>query len=169
MAWCERPPSTRTSAGGSPRLCGRTAGPCSAPFPLPSRAARAIANFCSGLCVTERLSVSALGRRGDGVADGADGAIYIPFTLPGELVEVDGWPGHPDRRHLLRIERASSERIVPICPHFGVCGGCAVQHWDFERYQAWKRDLVVTALAQAGLDVPVDDMVDAHGEGRRRA
>jgi 23S rRNA (uracil1939-C5)-methyltransferase len=77
--------------------------------------------------------------------------------------------GHPDRRHLLRVETPSPERIAPICPHFATCGGCAVQHWSTDRYRAWKRDLVVTALAQAGLAVQVDDLIDAHGAGRRRA
>lgn len=118
--------------------------------------------------MTERLMITRLGRRADGVAEGPEGEIYVSFTLPGEIVEVDSWPGHPDRRHLLRVEVASEERITPICPHFGTCGGCAVQHWAFGRYQAWKRDLVIAALAQAGLDVVVDDLVDAHGEGRRR-
>ena len=43
-------------------------------------------------------------------------------------------PGHhPDRRRLLKVETASAERIAPFCPHFGVCGGCAIQHWDAER------------------------------------
>jgi 23S rRNA (uracil1939-C5)-methyltransferase len=44
-----------------------------------------------------------------------------------------------------------------------------VQHWTAERYRAWKRNLVVAALAQAGLDAPVGDLIDAHGDGRRRA
>ncbi|MBV9627650.1 MAG: class I SAM-dependent RNA methyltransferase [Xanthobacteraceae bacterium] len=117
----------------------------------------------------ERLIVTHLGHRGDGVADGEAGPIYVPCTLPGETVEVEAWPGHPDRRQLLRVASASAERIAPICPHFGVCGGCALQHWNRTEYRAWKRDLVRTALQQAGLDAPVDDLIDAHGEGRRRA
>ena len=119
--------------------------------------------------MTERLSIVRLGHRGDGIADGASGPLYVPYTLPGETVEVDDWQGHPDRRHLLRVEQASAERIAPICPHFGICGGCALQHWTEQRYRTWKQDLVTLALAQAGLDVAVDALVDAHGEGRRRA
>ena len=65
-------------------------------------------------------------------------------------------PGHPDRRRLLAIERASPERIAPFCQHFGVCGGCAIQHWETERYRAWKRQIVVETLAQAGIDCEVD-------------
>jgi 23S rRNA (uracil1939-C5)-methyltransferase len=118
--------------------------------------------------VTERLTIMRVGHRGDGVADTPDGPLFVPYALPGEAVTVEVVPGHPDRRHLLRVETESPERIAPICPHFGVCGGCATQHWDVARYREWKRDLVVTALAQAGLAVPVDDLIDAHGAGRRR-
>jgi len=119
--------------------------------------------------VVERLVIDRLGHRGDGVVESAGGAIYVPGALPGETVEVDAVAGHPDRRQLLHVEAASLERIAPICPHFGVCGGCAVQHCDTASYRAWKRDLVVEALRQAGLDAPVGDLIDAHGEGRRRA
>jgi 23S rRNA (uracil1939-C5)-methyltransferase len=119
--------------------------------------------------VTERLVISALGHRGDGVADTAAGAVYVPYTIPGETVEVEPVAGHPDRRHLLKVHVASAERVAPICPHFGRCGGCAIQHWKPERYREWKRGLVVTALAQAGLDAQVDELIDAHGAGRRRA
>ena len=116
--------------------------------------------------LVERLTIDRIGRQGDGVA--TTGPVYVPYTLPGETVEVEPWPGHPDRAHLLRVETASPERIAPICPHFGVCGGCALQHWQTARYRAWKRDLVVDALRQAGIEAPVGDLVDAHGAGRRR-
>jgi len=119
--------------------------------------------------VTERLTISRLGNRGDGVADASAGPVFVPYTLPGEMVEVEPFPGHPDRRHLLRVENASAERIAPVCPHFGVCGGCQTQHWAISRYRDWKRGLLAEALRHAGLDTPVGDLVDAHGDGRRRA
>jgi 23S rRNA (uracil1939-C5)-methyltransferase len=119
--------------------------------------------------MTERLTISRFGHRGDGVADTPAGPVFVPYTLAGETVEVEPFPGHPDRRHLLRVETASPERVTPVCPHFGVCGGCQTQHWDFARYREWKRDIVVQALRQAGLEAPVGELIDAHGEGRRRA
>jgi len=118
--------------------------------------------------VVERLAIDHIGHRGDGVAAGPDGPLYVPGTLPGETVEVEGVTGHPDRRHLLKVDMPSAARIAPICPHFGTCGGCAVQHWKAEPYRAWKRDLVVDALRQAGIEATVGDLIDAHGEGRRR-
>jgi 23S rRNA (uracil1939-C5)-methyltransferase len=119
--------------------------------------------------MTQRLHIMRLGHRGDGIADTAAGPVYVPYTLPGETVEADAVPGHPDRAHLLHLVTRSPERIEPICPHFGVCGGCALQHWAAERYRAWKRALVVSALAQERIGAEVEDLVDAHGAGRRRA
>jgi 23S rRNA (uracil1939-C5)-methyltransferase len=118
--------------------------------------------------LVDHLTIDHIGRQGDGVALTKAGPVYVPYTLPGEIVEAEPWSGHPDRSHLLRLNTASAERIAPICPHFGVCGGCALQHWQTARYRAWKRDLVVDALRQAGIAAEVDDLVDAHGAGRRR-
>jgi 23S rRNA (uracil1939-C5)-methyltransferase len=119
--------------------------------------------------VVEHLVIDHVGHFGDGVAlvDGEN--VYVPYTLGGEMVEVAPVPGHhPDRRRLLRVERASPERITPFCRHFGICGGCAIQHWQPEAYREWKRDLVVKMLAQARLDCEVHPLIDAHGLGRRR-
>jgi len=51
----------------------------------------------------------------------------------------------------------------------GSAAACALQHLAPTRYREWKRGLVTEALAQVGLDVALDDLIDAHGEGRRRA
>ncbi|MEO8317622.1 MAG: methyltransferase [Bradyrhizobium sp.] len=118
---------------------------------------------------TEHLVIDHVGHRGDGVTTVGCESVYVPYTLGGETVEVAPVPGHhPDRRRLVAVDKASPERIAPFCPHFGVCGGCAIQHWETERYRAWKRDIVVTTLAQAGIDGEVAPLVDAHGAGRRR-
>src|SRR5512143_1095238 len=126
-------------------------------------------NSCSGPRVTEQLKISRLGHRGDGVADTSEGPVYVPYTLPGETVTVGPVAGHPDRRHLVHVDRPSHERIKPGCKHFGACGGCALQHWSLAEYHLWKRSLVVEALAQANVVAPVGDLIDAHGAGRRRA
>jgi 23S rRNA (uracil1939-C5)-methyltransferase len=119
--------------------------------------------------VVERLLIDHVGHRGDGVALASGESIYVPYALGGETVEVTDVAGHhPDRRRLLNVEIASPERIAPFCRHFGVCGGCAIQHWEMDHYRAWKHALVVEALNQAKLDCEVAPLVDAHGKGRRR-
>ena len=119
--------------------------------------------------MVEWLTIARLGQRGDGIADTPEGPVYVPFTLPGETVEVAPWPGHADRREPIKVDTANAERIAPVCPHFGTCGGCALQHWAAAPYREWKRGLVTLALSQAGIAASVDELIDAHGEGRRRA
>jgi 23S rRNA (uracil1939-C5)-methyltransferase len=99
------------------------------------------------------------------MAAGSGGVDYLPFTLPGETVRaaVEGRRGR-----LLEIIEPSPDRVAAPCPHFGRCGGCAVQHWREDSYRAWKRGLVQTALQHRHIDFPVRELVDAHGEGRRR-
>lgn len=113
-----------------------------------------------------RLTVSRIGHRGDAIADTPNGSVFVPLALSGEVVEVEI---EGDRARLLGVLEPSPDRVEPICPYLGKCGGCAFQHWRAEPYQAWKRDLVVAALARAGLDVPVAPLRNAHGLGRRRA
>lgn len=128
-----------------------------------------MSNFCSVPDVVERLTIARLGQRGDGIADTAAGAVYVPYTLPGETVTVEPAAGHPDRPRLIHVDQPSHERAQPICRHFGACGGCALQHWSLAEYFQWKRRLVVDALAAAGVVAPVSPPIDAHGRGRRRA
>jgi 23S rRNA (uracil1939-C5)-methyltransferase len=113
-----------------------------------------------------RLVIDHIGHQGDGVAISGGKQVYIPYTLPGETVTFSR---SGERGALRENVSPSPDRITPICRYFGVCGGCALQHWRAENYRAWKRDLVVAALAQEGVAAPVGDLVDAHGEGRRRA
>jgi len=119
--------------------------------------------------VTEQLTIARLGHRGDGVAETPAGPVYVPYTLPGEVVTVEAVAGHPDRRQLDHIDKASHERVAPVCKHFGVCGGCALQHWSLAEYMLWKRSLVCEMLEHHGVIAPVAPLIDAHGKGRRRA
>src|ERR1700761_7526086 len=158
------PPSTKRFATTSPRSYRRSAAPTSRYSRLRSPAETATSNFSSARTVVERLVVDHVGHLGDGVAFVEGRSLFVPYALGGETVEVGPAPGnHPDRRQLLRVEQASPERIEPFCLHFGSCGGCAIQQWEARRYQAWKRNLVVTTLAQAKIDCEVLPLIDAHG------
>lgn len=112
------------------------------------------------------LAIGEMGARGDALAAGDDGPIYVPYALPGERVRAKVSGG---RGALLAVEAPSAERVAPPCEHFTRCGGCQLQHWADAPYLAWKRDEVVRALARRGLDVEVDPIAAAWGEGRRRA
>jgi 23S rRNA (uracil1939-C5)-methyltransferase len=115
----------------------------------------------------KRLRIDRLGARGEGIAIADDKRIFVPYALAGEEVAVEI---ENDHGRLIEIVTPAPQRIAPICRHYGTCGGCAVQSLETASYHTWKRDLVVTALHNAGLEtLPVGALVDAHGAGRRRA
>ncbi|NKB49767.1 MAG: hypothetical protein GKS02_10460 [Alphaproteobacteria bacterium] len=116
--------------------------------------------------------VVSLGARGDGVAETPDGPLYVPFALPGERVRVrpGATRGHGRAAQLLEILEPAENRVTPPCQHFGVCGGCSVQHLADDAYLDWKRDIVVTALERQGIAGSiVRPVVPTPAEGRRRA
>jgi 23S rRNA (uracil1939-C5)-methyltransferase len=115
--------------------------------------------------VSERLTIARLGAQGDGIVETPAGPVFVPFTLAGEEVLADV---ARDRASVVSIEKAAPLRVQPACRHFGVCGGCAVQHLDDAAYRDWKRELVVQALKSRGIEAEVGELVTCARETRRR-
>lgn len=88
------------------------------------------------------LEIAAVGAQGDGIEAGG---CFVPGALPGERVLARVERG---RGALEGIVRASPERQEPPCPHFGACGGCALQHWSHAPYLAWKVEQIRLALTR---------------------
>lgn len=117
------------------------------------------------------LNIVEVGARGDGVAEEGGQRYFVPFTLPGEIVEAE--PG--DERgegvvaSLVEVLAPSRHRENAPCAHFGVCGGCALQHWRLDIYSAWKVSLIERALKQRGVLAPAFEqpLVGTPGERRR--
>ncbi|WP_411289226.1 class I SAM-dependent RNA methyltransferase [Phenylobacterium sp.] len=105
--------------------------------------------------------IEAIGGEGDGVAPGP---IFAPYTLPGERVRVTG---AGERRELDAVLEPSPDRIAPVCPHFGVCGGCALQHWAHGPYLAWKVERLAANLARQQIETEILPPF-AVGPGTRR-
>ena len=112
----------------------------------------------------ERLTLSHVGAQGDGVAEGPGGPVFVPLTLPGEVVEGEVRDGRMADFDLIS---ASDQRQAAPCPHFGVCGGCALQHWRDAPLLDWKAGQVRRSLARQGLEPPIHPTV-AVPAGRRR-
>lgn len=116
--------------------------------------------------MAERVTIDRLGHAGDGIAEMDGTRIFVPFTLPGEVVEID----RKDNRGTVRaVIEPSPDRIEPACRHFGACGGCQLQHMEAAAYRAWKRDAVIRAFALHGIEAPVEPLVATEPGGRRRA
>ncbi|MGH1418418.1 MAG: class I SAM-dependent RNA methyltransferase [Hyphomicrobiaceae bacterium] len=113
----------------------------------------------------KRLKIDRLGAGGDGVVDTPDGPIFVAGGLPGDVVNarIVG-----DRAKIESIEQKGDGRVDPVCRHFGVCGGCAVQGLAIPEYREWKRNKISTAFQARGLEVEVSDAIAVgHGERRR--
>lgn len=111
--------------------------------------------------------VERLGRRGDGVARGADGGqVLAALTLPGEVIEgvaEDGRIAQP------RILTPSPDRVRPACPHYAVCGGCSLMHGSDAFVARWNFESVTTALAAHGIDAKIAGVATSPERSRRRA
>ncbi|NOZ43138.1 MAG: class I SAM-dependent RNA methyltransferase [Alphaproteobacteria bacterium] len=114
-----------------------------------------------------RVKIDHIGAKGDGVAVGPDGPIYVPFAVDGDELEISLQGSHGRIRHL---DQPSPVRIDPLCRHFGRCGGCALQHVSPRYYARWKQTQIRTALGHRGIDnVTILDVVTSPLASRRRA
>lgn len=120
--------------------------------------------------MTVTLNILEIGARGDGLAEEDGQRYFVPFTLPGEIVEATP----RDRRgegivaDLVEVLAPSRHREPAPCKHFGTCGGCALQHWRRDIYAGWKNELIARALEQRGVAAPVFESALAGLPNERR-
>lgn len=98
------------------------------------------------------VTIESLDNEGRGIAHVDGKVIFIEGALPGELVEFSSYRRKPsyEQATVTKVLRASSQRVVPACPHFGVCGGCALQHLNIAAQTAAKQRVVEDALWHIG-------------------
>ncbi|MCU4652391.1 class I SAM-dependent RNA methyltransferase [Roseibacterium sp. SDUM158016] len=109
------------------------------------------------------VTIHRLGHHGDGIADGP---VYVPLALPGEVVEgviAD------DRIEAPRIVTPSPDRVAAPCRHYRSCGGCALMHASDGFVAAWKTQVIETALAAHGLGAAMRPIHTSPPASRRRA
>lgn len=130
------------------------------------------------------VTLGALTREGDARAEisepDADGepftrSLRVPAGLPGEHVTIAieapptprpgrhrrHWKPRPPRVWITEIHQPSPLRIEASCPVFGTCGGCQLQHMNYDAQLAWKRHVVQQLLLDIGgfSDPPLLDTV----------
>lgn len=119
---------------------------------------------------TLELTIDSVGGRGDGIARHGDEQVFIPGTIPGErvVVKVEGRRGDGLAATLLQVLTPAEGRQAPPCRHFGVCGGCSLQHMTQALYQDWKRGQLVEAMGRAGFGPELIAPLVAVPPGSRR-
>ncbi len=95
---------------------------------------------------------------GDGLARYEGMAVFVSGALPGQrvLARIASVKPRHARAELIQVLEQSPEYTPPVCPHFGVCGGCDWLHMEYGRQLYWKRELVRESLRHlAAEDVQV--------------
>lgn len=104
-----------------------------------------------------QITIEELGARGDGIGRLPDGArVFVEGVLAGEVIEARLFD--KERAQLVKVVTPSSDRAVPPCPHFNICGGCVLQHIGPAAYADFKKNHVLHTLER-------DGVVPGHVEG----
>lgn len=99
-----------------------------------------------------QLSIEKLVYGGDGLAHTEGDTVFVPYVLPGEQVRASVRTRKKKLVHtkLVSVEKPSPARIVPPCPHFGVCGGCHYQHIQPAEQLGLKKEILRETLSRLG-------------------
>ncbi|GBR76767.1 23S rRNA (uracil(1939)-C(5))-methyltransferase RlmD [Candidatus Termititenax persephonae] len=99
---------------------------------------------------------------GDGLIRREGRVVFVPGLVPGDTAEIEIIA---DKKNYLlgrikKIIEPSPDRVPPACRHFGVCGGCSLQHYAYSAQLRWKENFVAQSLRRlAGLTVPLSPIV----------
>lgn len=96
--------------------------------------------------------IESLDQEGRGVAHLEGKAIFIEGSLPHETVTYQSHQvkASYEVANVVQVLKQSNQRVTPKCPHFGLCGGCKLQHLDFSAQVAAKQCLLENDLWHIG-------------------
>lgn len=109
------------------------------------------------LPILEHVTMTGFAAEGKSVARVDGYVVFVPFVVPGDVVDLQV----TRKKHSYMEARAikfyeySADRVTPLCPHFGVCGGCKWQMLNYAKQLEYKQQQVVDQLIRLGkLDIP---------------
>jgi len=113
----------------------------------------------------ERLQIESLDLKARGIAQRDGKSVLVDGALPGEVVAVTTLKGKASHEvaRLREIVRASNQRVEPRCPHFGVCGGCSMQHLEPTAQVAVKQRILEETFSRIGSLEPQQILPALHG------
>lgn len=102
--------------------------------------------------IDNRVVIESLDQEGRGVAHAEGKVIFIEGALTGETVSYSSYRKKPsfELAQVTQIHRHSSMRVQPKCVHFGVCGGCSMQHLEASAQVAVKQRILEDSLWHIG-------------------
>jgi 23S rRNA (uracil1939-C5)-methyltransferase len=117
----------------------------------------------------EVLTVESLDQEGRGVARRDGKTMFIEGALPGERVACAPYRKKPSYEvaTLTEVIAPSAQRVAPRCRHFGICGGCSLQHLDVRAQVAVKQRVLEDSLWHIGRVRPEQILPAIHGPAWR--
>jgi 23S rRNA (uracil1939-C5)-methyltransferase len=116
--------------------------------------------------MTGPVIIESLDQEGRGVAHAEGKVIFIEGALPGEVVTYNAYRKKPsfELAQVGQILKPSFTRVAPRCPHFGLCGGCSMQHLAVRAQVAAKQRVLEDNLKHIGRVEPELVLPAVHGE-----
>ena len=109
--------------------------------------------------------IESLDQEGRGVAHVEGKTIFIDGALPNEKVTFQSHRIKPSYEvaNVVEVLQQSSQRVTPKCPHYGICGGCKLQHLEFSAQVAAKQRLLENDLWHIGQVKPENMLPPLYG------
>jgi 23S rRNA (uracil1939-C5)-methyltransferase len=116
--------------------------------------------------MTDIVTVESLDQEGRGVAHADGKVIFIEGALPGEVVTYNAYRKKPsfELAQVGQVIKPGFTRVSPQCPHFGMCGGCSIQHLDVRAQVAAKQRVLEDNLKHIGRVEPELILPAVYGE-----
>ena len=111
-------------------------------------------------------TIESLDHEARGIARQEGKTIFVDGALPGETVEYASFRRKPNYElaHLVSVLKPATARVEPRCPHFNICGGCAMQHMEPSAQVAAKQRVLEDGLWHIGRVRPENILPPIHGE-----
>jgi len=116
--------------------------------------------------LSEPVTIESLDQEGRGIAHADGKVIFIEGALTGESVSYTSYRRKPafELAQMTQLHKAASIRVEPKCAHFGVCGGCSMQHLDTRVQVAVKQRILEDSLARIGRVKPETILPAIYGQ-----
>ncbi|MDP1593851.1 MAG: 23S rRNA (uracil(1939)-C(5))-methyltransferase RlmD [Gallionella sp.] len=115
---------------------------------------------------SQAVTIESLDQEGRGIAHADGKVIFIEGALTGEIVSYASYRKKPafELAQMTTLHRAASIRVEPKCAHYGVCGGCSMQHLDTRVQVAVKQRILEDSLARIGRVKPESILPAIYGQ-----
>jgi len=98
------------------------------------------------------LTIEGISHNGEGVSRNEGKVIFVPYAMPGEIVQADILEEKKNysRATLREIIKSSNQRTQPNCPYYYQCGGCSYQHINYKQQLLYKKEITQESLNRIG-------------------